>query len=115
LTSGVKLTLAQFERDATFQPSKEQHLVHVDGGKVRFPLTVRRVQEGDWFVPFGMTGRKLVSDFLTDRKVNLLDKRKALVVCDATNAVVWLVGYRTDNRFRVSDETESVLIIHSST
>ena len=41
--------------------------------------------------------------------MNLLDKKKALVVCDATNAIVWLVGYRTDNRFRVSDETESVL------
>ena len=80
-----------------------------DAATVRFPLTLRQVQEGDWFVPFGMTGRKLVSDFLTDRKVNLLDKKKALVVCDATNAIVWLVGYRTDNRFRVSDETESVL------
>ena len=60
-------------------------------------------------MPFGMTGHKLVSDFLTDRKVNLLDKRKALVVCDATNAVLWLVGYRTDNRFRISEETKAVL------
>ena len=60
-------------------------------------------------MPFGMTGRKLVSDFLTDRKVNLLDKRKALVACDATGAVIWLVGYRTDNRYCVSEETKAVL------
>lgn len=92
-----------------FKPSKASNLVHLDASKVTFPLTVRPVCEGDWFVPFGMTGRKLVSDFLTDRKVNLLDKRKALVVCDATNAVLWLVGYRTDNRFRVTEETEALL------
>ena len=92
-----------------FVPSKEPNLVHLDADKVQFPLKLRPVREGDWFVPFGMTGHKLVSDFLTDRKVNLLDKRKALVVCDATNAVLWLVGYRTDNRFRISEETKAVL------
>ena len=104
-----RFTVECQEKTEGFQPSREALLVHLDAATVRFPLTLRQVQEGDWFVPFGMTGRKLVSDFLTDRKVNLLDKKKALVVCDATNAIVWLVGYRTDNRFRVSDETESVL------
>jgi tRNA(Ile)-lysidine synthase len=98
-----------------FVPSKEPNLVHLDADKVQFPLTLRPVREGDWFVPFGMTGRKLVSDFLTDRKVNLLDKRKALVVCDATNAVLWLVGYRTDNRFRITDETKAVLELSLNT
>ena len=78
---------------------------------MKFPLKLRTVEKGDWFVPFGMTGRKLISDYLTDRKVNLLDKRKALVVCDATNAVLWLVGYRTDNRFRVSEATEKILCL----
>ena len=96
-------------------PSKEPNLVHLDADKVQFPLTLRPVREGDWFVPFGMTGHKLVSDFLTDRKVNLLDKRKALVVCDATNAVLWLVGYRTDNRFRISEETKAVLELSLNT
>lgn len=104
-----KFSVRSFERMADFVPSKESGVVHLDAAKVSFPLTLRPVREGDWFVPFGMTGHKLISDFLTDRKVNLLDKRKALVACDATGAVLWLVGYRTDHRFRVSEKTESVL------
>lgn len=104
-----KFTVRCFERTADFVPSKEAGLVHLDAAKVTFPLTLRPVREGDWFVPFGMTGHKLISDFLTDRKVNLLDKRKALVACDATGAVLWLVGYRTDNRYCICEETEAVL------
>ena len=104
-----RISIKTFARTAGFVPSKEADLVHLDSANIQFPLTLRPVCEGDWFVPFGMTGRKLISDYLTDRKINLLDKRKALVVCDATNAVLWLVGYRTDNRFRVSEETETVL------
>lgn len=112
VADGIRLSVKQMEHTPDFEPSKVADLVHLDASKVVFPLLLRPVREGDWFVPFGMTGRKLVSDFLTDRKVNLLDKRKALVVCDATNAVLWLVGYRTDNRFRVSSETAVVLSIH---
>lgn len=109
VVDGIRLSVKQMEHTPDFEPSKAADLVHLDASKVVFPLMLRPVREGDWFVPFGMTGRKLVSDFLTDRKVNLLDKRKALVVCDATNAVLWLVGYRTDNRFRVCGETKEVL------
>ena len=58
-----------------------------------------------------MKGSKLVNDYLTDLKVSLLEKRHQLVVADATGAIVWLVGRRTDNRFRVSDETRQVLRI----
>ena len=105
------ISVMLFDRPADFVPSKDPRMIHLDAALVKFPLKLRTVAEGDWFVPFGMTGRKLISDYLTDRKVNLLDKRKALVVCDATNAVVWLVGYRTDNRFRVSETTERILQI----
>lgn len=103
------LSVSLFDRTKDFVPSKEPQFVHLDADKVTFPLTIRPIREADRFVPFGMTGHKLVSDYLTDRKVNLLDKRKSLVVCDATGDILWLVGYRTDNRFRVSEETTSVL------
>ena len=109
--NGAHIFVKTFDCPGDFEPSKEQRLAHLDAALVKFPLKLRTVEEGDWFVPFGMTGRKLISDYLTDRKVNLLDKRKALVVCDATNAIVWLVGYRTDNRFRVSEATEKILQI----
>ena len=81
----------------------------LDAATVRFPLTLRTVESGDSFQPFGMEGRKLVSDFLTDRKINLLAKRRQRVVVDASGAIVWLVGLRTDHRFRVTPQTSSIL------
>ena len=56
-----------------------------------------------------MEGHKLVSDFLTDIKQNLLEKRRQLVVTDATGAIIWLVGLRTDHRFRVTNQTSTIL------
>ena len=89
--------------------SKLADCATLDKAKVLFPLTVRPVQSGDVFSPFGMEGRKLVSDFLTDRKLSILEKRCQLVVTDATGAILWLVGLRTDNRFRVNSDTTAIL------
>ena len=89
--------------------SKLADCATLDKEKVLFPLTVRPVQSGDSFCPFGMDGHKLVSDFLTDQKRSLLEKRRQLVVTDATGAILWLVGLRTDNRFRVTSQTTTIL------
>ena len=91
--------------------SKTVDCATLDADKVQLPLTLRQVEQGDRFVPFGMKGSKLVSDFLTDLKLNMLDKRRQLALTDATGAIVWLVGRRTDNRFRVVDETTKVMRI----
>ncbi len=91
--------------------SKSDDCITIDKAKVKFPIIVRTIQNGDAFVPFGMTGKKLVSDFLTDRKCSLIEKRNQLVVTDKDNVILWLVGYRTDNRFRVTEQTTQVLQI----
>ena len=89
--------------------SRDPSIATLDAATVRFPLTLRTVEPGDSFQPFGMEGRKLVSDFLTDRKINLLAKRRQRVVVDASGAIVWLVGLRTDHCFRVTPQTSSIL------
>ncbi len=91
--------------------SKSDDCITIDKAKVKFPIIVRTIQNGDAFVPFGMTGKKLVSDFLTDRKCSLIEKRNQLVVTDKDNVILWLVGHRTDNRFRVTEQTTQVLQI----
>ncbi|MBQ9704918.1 MAG: tRNA lysidine(34) synthetase TilS [Paludibacteraceae bacterium] len=64
-------------------------------------LTLRHWQEGDWFCPIGMHGkRKKLSDFFTDIKLPLPDKEKIWLLC-ADNDIVWIVGYRMDDRFKV--------------
>ena len=104
-------TAFRFEATDDLKPSRQAVVATLDADKVRFPLTLRLVEQGDRFVPFGMKGSKLVSDYLTDQKVSILDKRHQLVVTDAAGAIVWLVGRRTDHRFCVDKETQRVLRI----
>lgn len=94
-----------------FSPSRAKNAVSINGHAVRFPLIIRPAAEGDRFTPFGMRGSKLVSDYLTDRKRTLFDKRRQLVVTDAENRILWLVGERIDNRFRITQESKQVLSI----
>lgn len=90
---------------------KANSVCTLDADKVAFPLTVRTVTTGDRFCPFGMHGSRLVSDFLTDRKYSVFDKQRQLVVCDARGEILWLLGLRPDNRFRIDSETKNILKI----
>ncbi len=87
-----------------------EHIAQVDADRLQFPLTLRRWQEGDWFIPFGMTGRKKISDFLIDAKVPLPEKQRQFVLLSG-DEIVWLVGRRIDDRYRLTSETENVLRI----
>jgi len=89
--------------------SRDPLIATLDAAQVRFPLTLRTTQEGDRFQPFGMKGKKLVSDFLTDQKLNILEKRRQLVVTDASGTILWLVGLRIAEPFRVTDATSACL------
>ena len=89
--------------------SKASDLATVDATSVTFPLTVRRVEEGDEMIPYGMNGRKLLSDLMTDCKMSVFEKRRQLVVIDARGVIIWLVGIRVDARVAVSESTQEVL------
>lgn len=91
--------------------SKDPYIATLDADKVAFPLTIRRVEEGDWMVPYGMKGRKLLSDLMTDLKMNVFEKRRQLLVVDAQGVIVWAVGLRTDYRVAVGNQTKNVLEI----
>jgi tRNA(Ile)-lysidine synthase len=91
--------------------SKNPKIATLDADKVVFPLTIRRVEEGDWMVPYGMKGRKLLSDLMTDLKMNVFEKRRQLVVVDSQGVIAWVVGLRTDHRVAVGNQTKTVLEI----
>ena len=86
------------------------HIAQVDADKLRYPLTLRRWREGDWFIPYGMTGRKKVSDSLIDAKVSVPEKQRQFVLLSG-DEIVWLVGRRIDDRYRLTHDTENVLRI----
>jgi len=107
MENGIKVSV----RRETARVSKESDCATVDAEKVVFPLKVRRAEEGDWMVPYGMKGRKLLSDLMTDKKMTLFEKRRQLVVADGEGNIIWLVGKRTDNRYGVTSSTKEVLAI----
>ncbi len=82
----------------------------IDSSKINGPVTVRPVQPGDWFIPFGMKGRKLVSDFMTDCKCNLVERQRQLVLTQGED-IIWVIGRRTDNRYRITPGTTEQLIL----
>ena len=89
---------------------KDKNTACLDADKLKGELHVRLCQPGDWFIPFGMKGKKLVSDFLTDQKKSVSEKAQQHVLCSG-NEVVWVIGGRIDNRFRVDDGTKRVVIV----
>ncbi|MFI3278676.1 MAG: tRNA lysidine(34) synthetase TilS [Rikenellaceae bacterium] len=82
----------------------------IDADKLNAPITLRRWHEGDWFIPFGMSGKKKVSDFLVDQKVSIPEKQRQFVMLCGDD-IIWLIGRRLDNRFRLENSTENVLRI----
>ena len=105
-----KLSFEEFERTTDFVIPKQSDIACLDANIIKAPLTLRLVQQGDSFVPLGMNGRKLVSDYLTDRKFSLLQKQKQWVLCHGED-IVWLVGQRIDHRYRVTEQTKRILLI----
>jgi tRNA(Ile)-lysidine synthase len=82
----------------------------IDAHKVSFPIIIRKWQPGDFFYPFGMKQKKKLSNYFVDRKFSRLDKEKTLII-ESEGKIVWIVGERIDNRFRISETTRKALII----
>ncbi len=108
-SQNVRLRITKCTKTETFSLSKLAHCVHLDASNIVFPLVLRHIKTADRFVPFGMKSSKLVSDYLTDRKRSYFDKQRQLALFDKSGALIWLVGERTDNRFRVNENTNEVL------
>lgn len=83
---------------------------YVDWGKVEQPIVVRNRNEGDRFKPLGMNGEKKVKDFFIDEKVSFEERYKVPLVCDE-EGIIWVVGHRIDERYKLEESTEKGLLI----
>ncbi|MBO7146035.1 MAG: tRNA lysidine(34) synthetase TilS [Salinivirgaceae bacterium] len=95
---------------ADFVLDKRPNVACLDLDKLQFPLTIRRWQHGDFFYPFGMTKAQKLSDFFVNNKVNVFDKERVMVLTSGEK-IAWIIGYRPDNRFKISDKTQRVLVL----
>lgn len=85
--------------------------IFVDQDQLQFPLVLRRWRQGDYFQPFGMEGKsKKVSKLFKDEKLSLIEKENVWILCSG-ETIVWIVGIRQDERFRVGDTTQNILKI----
>lgn len=89
----------------------ERGNAYLDKEKIKLPILRRPVQPSDRFTPLGMNGSKLVSDYLTDLKLNRFEKEEQEVLTDADGRILWIIGYATDHHFRITPSTREVLCI----
>jgi tRNA(Ile)-lysidine synthase len=88
----------------------DKSTIYIDKKTLKYPLTVRHWEKGDYFYPLGMQGKKKLSKFFKDEKLSLLDKQKTLLLCSG-HQVVWVINHRADNRFKITKQTQDILKI----
>ncbi|UPL49886.1 tRNA lysidine(34) synthetase TilS [Hymenobacter sublimis] len=108
---GLHLRTELVEIPEGYEVPRGKAVAALDADALKFPLTVRAWQEGDWFMPIGMKGKKKLSDFLIDQKVPLNLKDNVQVLVSADGKIAWVIGFRPDDRFKVTEETERVLVV----
>ncbi len=101
----LKFTIADPLKETVIPAGKE--FASLDYDKLSFPLEIRRWQAGDSFHPYGMKGKKKVSDLLIDEKVSLPDKENTYVLC-SSGKIAWVIGHRIDQRFRITAKTTRI-------
>lgn len=89
---------------------KDKNIAYFDFEKIKFPIKIRKWQEGDYFFPFGMSGKKKISDYFNDNKFSSKEKSKTWLL-ETDGNIIWIIKNRTDNRYKVEKETEKILVI----
>ena len=82
----------------------------MDADQLKFPLTLRKWEEGDFFYPLGMKGKKKLSKYFKDEKLSLIDKEQIWILLSGVD-VVWIIGKRADDRLKITESTTNILKI----
>ena len=86
------------------------NVLYLDKETLKYPLTLRKWQKGDYFYPLGMVGRKKLSKYFKDEKVDVIAKEKQWLLCSG-NDIIWVVGKRADDRYKITNSTTKILKI----
>lgn len=104
------LQITRLVRTETFQIPSSPDIACLDADLIKSPLHLRLCQRGDTFYPLGMSGKKAVSDYLTNRKYSINHKERQWVLCCGED-IIWLVGERIDDRYKIKAKTTNILYI----
>jgi len=103
----IKLEIQKLTIDENFVLEKNSDLALLDFDRLKFPLKIRKWQEGDRFKPLGMKGSKLLSDYFVENKFSELEKRNSFLLLNADNQIVWLIGYRIADSLKITSQTKT--------
>lgn len=108
---GLEYQVIEYASSISFL--KDPTIAYFDFETIKFPLLLRSWQEGDDFHPFGMKGRKKLSDFFTNLKLNLFQKQQVKILSEYSNSeqILWVIGFRSDDRYKVNPKTKKILVL----
>lgn len=104
-----KLELRLIE-SKNYQLQTVNHIAAIDAAKISFPLVLRKWKQGDYFYPLGMTKKKKLSKFFIDQKLSKTEKEQCWILTSG-DKIVWVVGHRMDNRFKLTPNTKKILLL----
>ncbi|MCU0460622.1 MAG: tRNA lysidine(34) synthetase TilS [Bacteroidales bacterium] len=93
-----------------FKINPDPEMAYLDRQKIVFPVIIRKWRSGDFFYPFGMNQKKKLSDYFIDKKLSRLQKEE-IYIMESDGKIVWIIGERIDNRFRITKTTKKILLI----
>jgi len=109
ITNPIYLTL-----EDVFQKSEEnKQTIYIDKNLLKYPLTVRKRENGDYLYPLGMQGKKKLSKYFKDEKFSLLEKENTWLLCNAENEIIWVIDHRQDDRLSLKNTSKNILKITS--
>ena len=108
ILSPIHLCFSKLEKTPDFIIDKSPDVAQLDFDKLKFPLTLRHWRNADRFHPLGMKGSKLLSDFFVDLKYTEYQKQNVWLLVSADGDILWVVGYRIDDRFKIVNDTKTV-------
>lgn len=109
-TGGINKPLVLHLKTVSKMGEKASNVLYADNEKLKYPLLLRKWKNGDYFYPFGMQGRKKLSKFFKDEKVDVFAKEEQWLLCSG-DKVVWIIGKRADDRFKVGPNTKDIIKI----
>ncbi len=102
------LEISQISITENPKPKTENFIAQLDAADIKFPLLLRKWKQGDYFYPLGMQKKKKLSRFFVDQKLSLTDKEKVWVI-ESNKKILWIIGMRIDDRFKLTDKTTTML------
>ncbi|WP_460189361.1 tRNA lysidine(34) synthetase TilS [Urechidicola sp. KH5] len=109
ISRGTKIIeLPEFSFNISNSPKEEG--INIATNKLIYPLVIRKKQDGDFFYPTGMEGKKKISKYFKDQKFSLLEKEKTWVLVNGDGAVIWIINHRQDRRFMTTNIDEAINI-----